>query len=46
VIVQLGVENQLGQRLFQLIETPVLGKQLPPIAPWSMVRASTDSLIL
>jgi hypothetical protein len=33
VIVHLRVQNPLGQRLFQLIEKPVLGKHLLWIAP-------------
>ena len=33
VIVQLRVQNPLGQRLFQLIEKPVLGKHFLWIAP-------------
>ena len=33
MIVQFGVENPFGQRLFQLVEKPVLGKHILGIAP-------------
>jgi hypothetical protein len=43
VIVQLRVQNPLGQRLFQLIEKPVLGKHFLWIAPRSWNTQTAQS---